>query len=350
MKILKLNRWWLYKVSPLLGIAYLFIYVNKITPENTAYLLFWFLVAVTGIAGTGYFINDFFDRKSDILSGKQNMVAVLSLFNRLLLLFILLTISAIPWFFLPHPPLVFILIGVQFLFFILYSHPLTRFKEKTFLGVISDALYGHIIPFLLTAIIFTSIFPHSRTPALPYSQYILILVLGTGWQFIKGLRNILLHQIDDRKNDRKAGFSTFVLKIGPLKTINSINRIILPVELITFVGVLIVVSLNIPYFYLWFLFFLIWSFFLFSVYRIRTVPVRQFRVKFLFFFNDFYEMWMPVVAAGYLAYCDKWFIVIILLHVILFNKIPVKIFNDFRIIVRNLITFFKVDIKKTNPV
>jgi 4-hydroxybenzoate polyprenyltransferase len=97
-----------------------------------------------GIAGLGYFINDWADIRSDQLAGKPNKVGELSLGVRLLILILLCAFSFLPWLILPMNEYSWALIGIEIILFLMYSLPPLRLKEKGFLGIITDTMYAYI--------------------------------------------------------------------------------------------------------------------------------------------------------------------------------------------------------------
>ncbi len=146
----------------------------------------------------------------------------------------------------------------------------------------------------------------------------------------------MLHQLDDRKNDRMADLVTFPLKFKPLFTLNLVNRLLVPAELFVFFAWLGLVSLQFHLLWLWFAIFIVFTYTKFSGWRLWTIPYRQLKFKFLYFLNDFYEQWLPVIFVLYLV-SSAWEMVFILaLHLVLFFDLIVRFTKDLNIIWTNL--------------
>lgn len=150
----------------------------------------------------GYLINDWYDQSSDEKAGKLNITTTLSAnqFYLLLLLF-----WGFGLFFIFQISLVasYVLI-LQFLLLIAYSHPTIRLKEKGIVGLLVDSLYGHVVPVLMLLVVL------SDFGQLPLFFQFCFLILNL---FI-GIRDILIHQLEDKQNDLKAGVKTFATEQG----------------------------------------------------------------------------------------------------------------------------------------
>lgn len=154
--------------------------------------------ALVGFAA--YLLNDFFDRKQDARSGKLNMA---ELFHPVLILILALVFFAIGFSMVYHISIpAFYILNLQFVLLMLYSLPGVRLKERGFAGVVSDALYAHLVPILvLLALLCEETMPDQKA-------CLLLLMFG----FFLGLRDILLHQVDDIEKDRVSGTQTFAVK------------------------------------------------------------------------------------------------------------------------------------------
>ena len=328
-KLLRLSHWWNYKVPSMLCFVYFFIGVNNISLKISLLHFFLFLLWIIGTGSLGYVLNDIADIKSDRLAGKTNYISSLSFTGRILLILFLIIIALIPWFYLPlNIPLVFLISG-EYILFILYSFRPFRLKESLFGGIVADALYGHVIIVLISAMTFNQM----GSPGNISYVFFIILFL---WQFIKGVRNILLHQIDDIKNDKRSSITTFVVKYRPIATINLINRVILPLELMVFTIILGYMSLYLKYFYVTFIIFLVFTCFKFSMWKVFSIPLRHFKLKFLYFINDFYEEWMPVIVLLYLAVISPVYSVLVVMHFLFFSAIIESFCADIKAINKNI--------------
>lgn len=149
---------------------------------------------------SGYFLNDLFDVKADELSNKFNITTIL---NKYVLLFIILFFGLIGFYLLftisKQASLVLVF---QFLLLLGYSLPFIRLKEKGILGLITDAIYAHVIPGI---ILLYALQEYIVIPLSLCSIFILFL-------FLLGLRDIAIHQFEDLEKDIQSNTKTFAVK------------------------------------------------------------------------------------------------------------------------------------------
>lgn len=330
-KLLRVGLWWQHLVPPVFLFAYLGIFLEGMPLGEGLMKLGLLAISIVGTAAFGYFLNDWTDIEQDQAAGKPNSVSGLSLPIRLLLLFGLPLIAAIPWIWLPYNVWNLSLLGLQFVVFILYSVRPIRFKERSVLGLLADMSYGHVIPALITL----TTFLHFET--VPWEHFPAVYVFVLPWVALKGIRNILQHQIDDRKKDKKAGVKTFVLAYGPEPSLRLVNLTIRPMEQFALATFLIVILVTGGIHLLWFyLFFLIWTALKFSFWWLPTLPFRQIRFKFIYYLNDFYEDWMPTFLLALLAIQQPEFWILFGINLLLFPKIILNFIKDFKVIRKNL--------------
>lgn len=148
----------------------------------------------------GYLFNDWHDQTTDKKVGKINITNSLSAYQFYLLLllfwgfglYLIFQISLIATY----------LLILQLLLLITYSHPKIRLKEMGVIGLFVDALYGHVVPVILLLVILSG-----------FGQISLFFQIGfIVMNLFFGLRDILIHQLEDKQNDDKAGVKTFVTK------------------------------------------------------------------------------------------------------------------------------------------
>jgi len=309
-QILRFNTWWNFILPPLLAFIYLFLLLFNVHWSEALLITGLFLCWMIGAASFGYFTNDLCDVKMDALADKKNETPQLSIPVKISIITLSLGIALTPWVFLSDSKFVFGLVILHLILLVIYSAPPLRLKKNIYLGMLCDTLYSILLPLLIVIAAFTAI--HEYKPSLVLSGAILL------WSFLKGVRNILLHQLDDRKNDAKAGHYTFVQKIGPVKALNCINFFILPLEFTVFSFLCVYLSFLIDYFFVGFCIFLIFTFIKFSLWKIFTLQPRHFRFKFLYFLNDFYEEWLPIIALVILVLHKVEFLILLALHILLF--------------------------------
>src|ERR1043165_4759514 len=290
-----------------------------------------FFVTLISTAAFGYLLNDFCDIKSDNIAGKANSLQQIAPWFRVAIVLLPLVIASVSWALLHFRLCATVLFLMQLLSLIAYSVPPLRFKERSWLGVVTDAFYGHINPVFITLTAFMSF--HIFNP-----KYALAL---TGLIFfctaLKGIRNILLHQIDDRKKDARAHVNTFVVKNGSLLSFNLVNRL-LGFEVFILVLLIGLLSLFFPPFLLSILVFAVITYLKFSGWKLSYLPKRQLRFKFRHFLNDYFEGWMPLFFLLLLTTRNHQLFWLLPLHLILFPSFIIKLWNDLRTIRQNFKT------------
>jgi len=325
---MRISCWWHYKAAPLMAFIYAKAFTNSISPWELMPVAAIFFVALVGIAGLGHFINDIADINEDKLSGKENFAAQLSLKQKILAGAFLLTLCVLPWVFIKTDSLILLLLTLQIVFYALYSLKPFRFKNRHFWGILADAFYGHINPALVVLAVFSYYGAFQQAFTLNNLFAIALII----WLFCKGVRNIMLHQIDDRKKDLLSGVKTFVVKFGGVRTLNIINSLILPLEFLVFALLIYFACNSFRDIYIPFMAFLMFTFIKFSLWKIFVLPPRQMRFKFLFFLNDFYEDWLPVIMLAYLIKADVYFVFYLILHLAFFPKTIINTVKDLKLL------------------
>ena len=332
--LLRFSLWWQHIVPPVLAGAYLATAVGALPPGRLLVALPLFAASIVGIAGFGYFLNDVCDIAADQAAGKANAAATIGPIARAVMLLALLAVGLAPWLVLPSNRVTLTLLSLQIAILTLYSAPPVRLKERGLAGALADTLYGHILP---VAIALFAFFPGLATDSGPTGASriaVLLLVLVALLLACKGLRNIVLHQLEDRENDRRAGVRTFVLACGPVRALNLINRLLLPVEVAALVCVLALLAPAAP---IWvgFVAFLAFTGLMFSAWKFPYLPRRQLRLKFLYFLNDFYEEWLPPTVLGIAVarHAELW--PLLPLHFALFPKGLAKIPRNLSVLREN---------------
>lgn len=317
--LLRFSIWWQHIVPPVLAGAYLAAAAGALPPGALVAALPLFLASVVGIAGFGYFLNDVCDIAADRAAGKDNAAAGRSPLARAGILFALLLLGLAPWSLLPRNPENLTLLALQVVVLTLYSARPIRLKERGLGGALADTLYGHLLPMGIAIVTFLPAPAANLTQSRDSWTAGLFVALATLVLACKGLRNILLHQLTDRWNDRRAGIRTFVLAGGPLRALALINRLLLPLEVGALAGVLVLLAPVAPV-WVGFAGFLCFTGFMFSAWKFPFMPKRQLRFKFLYFLNDFYEEWLPptVLVIAVARHTELW--PLLPLHFALFPK------------------------------
>jgi 4-hydroxybenzoate polyprenyltransferase len=305
-RLLRFALWWQHIVPPVLAAAYLAAATGALAAGDLVAALPPFLASIVGIAGFGYFFNDVCDIAADRAAGKANAAAALAPPARAGILCALLVLGIAPWSLLPRNPLNLGLLALQIALLTIYSSRPIRLKERGFAGALADAAYGHLVPVAIAVATFFPALGATRASA-AQAPLALLWTIGAILLAAKGLRNILLHQLADRENDRRAGIRTVVLAIGPVGALSLVNRVLLPLETSALVGVLVLLAPAAPV-WIGFAAFLGFTVLMFSAWKFPFIPKRQLRTKFLYFLNDFYEEWLPptVLAIAVARQIELW--------------------------------------------
>lgn len=183
------------------------------------------------LVGAGaYLLNDYSDLVPDSASGKWNAVQHTGKTVALILITILWSAGALIVYTLPGDLL--LLLGGQLLLLLLYSVKPFRLKERRITGVVADALYAHVVPELMLLVL------AGEYAGIPWSFAGCLL----GFTFLTGLRDILVHQLNDAENDRFSGTKT--LAVQKPGTARMIARYAEPCSMIAAGGMLLAVSLQ----------------------------------------------------------------------------------------------------------
>jgi SAM-dependent methyltransferase/4-hydroxybenzoate polyprenyltransferase/predicted nucleic acid-binding Zn-ribbon protein len=324
-KLIRSQEWWLYKIAPLLTIAYAETLLLQLPPTTATLTTLTALLSITSVAAYGYFLNDICDIESDQKANKPNAAAQLHPWQRLLLCLLFLSIG----FAAPRPthlgtiPLA--LLAANYLLPTLYSVPPLRLKERGIWGILSDAAGAHLVPTLFVAATLLN-----QTPDPPRNALIFTGVTATHAFFV-GLRGILLHQLWDRANDLNAGITTFVTQRQPETVQRWINRLVFPVELLFLGGVALLLCQSTPALTAFFVVYL-----LLAAVNIKTAlhpftpspPQNQNIIP-----HDLYEVWLPLALAITLAVQNPQFLIFVALTAMLFYpSIKVRITELFHVI------------------
>ena len=233
----------------------------------------------------------------------------------------LLVIYWLPWYFLPLNWVNLSLLIFQFILLVAYSSPPIRLKERGIPGIFADAFYGYVIPVMVVFTTFAQ-FVEDATPV----EQILFPVFFI-WSFTAGLRGIINSQIQDIDNDRKSGTVTFAVRAGKDRALRIITRYLLPLEYLAYFSIVILISLEVYYFWAVFLFYLLWK-----AFQVKYIWVpaydpfdlsakdRSIRLYGNIFLTEFYQKWWPIVMLIALCVNDQKYIVLGILHLLLFKN------------------------------
>ena len=323
-RLLKADKWWNYKVPPLLAVIYYVLsQATPSVPLVTVLLhILLFLIATIGIAGFGYLLNDLFDMKEDQKTNSRNVASQLGLSRLTPLLLLMLAIGCLPWLVLPLGWPGISLIGLEFALFALYSIPPVRLKERGLLGIVADALYAYVVPTLVAWLTFA----HLCEVATPAWFGGLVAI----WGLALGIRHMLRHQVYDLSRDRQAGITTFVIQYGRKRTMQ-LEFWTLGIEFLSFCLLQIVIGYHLPLVIIGFIVHICWQLFIFRYIWIQGDLYLFQRAGTLGYLilSWFYEVWWALLILISLAFQAPIYIGLVVLHLFLFKQIlTASIKND----------------------
>jgi hypothetical protein len=318
---LKSDKWWSYKIPPMLAMAYYALLSGVLPPlRDTIFLFVVFLIAAIGIAGFGHVFLDIFDVDEDRVRGQYNTWDGASRARRYLTITALLAASWIPWVFIPIGPLGIGLVAAEFVMFILYAVPPVRLKERGFSGIVVDSMYAHLLPALWTWIPFAH-FSGAATP-------VWFGGMTAAWAFLVGMRELMYHQALDAKTDSGAHVQTFGARHGRHWVMRLLLNRLIPLEMVAFALFLGALSARVPLVAVGFVLYIPWS--IWKVNRLWLQPVDVFgeaavddKVTIICrrILSPFYFVWMPLLLVTALAVRDSSYTVLLIIHVVIFRRV-----------------------------
>jgi 4-hydroxybenzoate polyprenyltransferase len=296
-----------------MGCVYLWIWHFGLPFEGwTLLLVALSLITATGFAMLGYFINEFFDQRHDTIAGKPNRLTLLSPKMQVGLLLAAILTAFIPWLWLPNDSTSWVLIGMQVGLLLLYSLPFSRLKAIPFASNLTDMGYAYVVPLLLS---FHTYALHAEGE---YPSWFVPLVVTVG---LVGFRNILIHQVNDVFNDRRAGIKTLPQVIGAKGTATALF-ILLLLESSSFVGFgMMVSSRNSSLFLLpiiFLLFCIIRTFSVKEVLSLRFLPMEKTR----HLTDPFYQVYFPTIILVELLLQDEKWLLLVAVHITMLVPVP----------------------------
>lgn len=327
LKLTRSHDWWLYKIPPLLAIAYTEVLLLNPPIFQSILTISALLFAIACVAAYGHIINDSFDVEADQQVGKHNSMAQFSPWQRTLFCFTFAGLGFSLPVLMNFGTLSLSLLGINYLLPTLYSAPPFRFKEKDILGIISDAAGAHAIPTLFIAITLTHLV------AAPPLQITALTIAATTWAFFAGLRGILLHQLWDRSDDLRSNVKTFVTE-SQVETVRFwMSRLLFPVEMLLLGSLILVVTPTAPLVPIFTVFYFLLKLTLTKLDSTATFDLAPVQKAYVIP-HDFYEVGLPLILASILALQNPWFIILLLLHIVLF-------YPGFERRITNLIQFIR---------
>lgn len=246
--IFRISEWWHSKIAMFSGWAYFFALLGN-TPFQTFLMSFFgLLIWYFSAASFGYFINDIYDLELDEKAGKGTQVGAMKIGTKYLITLALSGLQIGSFAFLlwhnNSPSWLNFLSIFTIILFLLYSHPLTRLKQKAGLDILSDSLYAQILPITIT---YLAILGYNFNHPKPLLVGLFI------WAFLSGIKNIVEHQLIDFDYDATAKIENFAQNLGFKKTILILKKYLNPLEYFSFGLLILIIYLYIPLFSVFFL-------------------------------------------------------------------------------------------------
>jgi len=308
----RIDAWWLQKVGPALGLAYctalVFHVSGWITLRSVA------VVAFVGLcAGSyGYVLNDVFDLEVDRLAGKPNRMAAFSPTQRFLACAAALVLGFAPALFVPTSKTTLLALGLEYLILTVYSVPPIRLKARGILGLFGDASGAHVGASLYVI----AVLADGRTPGRSPAVFIGVVLV---WQLCLGLIGILVHQVEDRENDRRSGIKTFAT-VHEFASIRVPFTLVYAGELLAFAALCIVLRCVAPLIsvaaliYIALLAVKLWS----QWPHYRNVANNTTLMEWWQLSHPFYEAYFPLAAAIQCAWLYPQLAVFVVFHLAVF--------------------------------
>ncbi len=303
------SDWWIYKIPPILVVFYL---VASFSDKNITDILFCLLFVMGAlIAGASFvsIINDYTDIEQDRLAQKTNFMEAMSHRKRLLMLVVSISCGLVFTLAMSHNIFALITYVLSYLSFVFYScHPI-RFKERKWLGVFADAAGSQVFPFLFVAF-FTSKF-------LEVTIGPLFFWLTSVWALCSGIRGILWHQLYDKSNDIKSNLNMVVQNLN-YKTLKRIGGVLVALELTAVVVICIKYQLMMGS--IAFLLYALYLLLRIKLHDVEIVALNHRRKSYAIFMFEFYQVFWPVSILVTLGLQDLQFLILLILHLLLFHK------------------------------
>lgn len=328
--------WRLSFVPFIIGCVYLWIYIFNVPLESGSLKLFFFSLMTTfGFASLGYFINEFFDKKTDKAAGKINKLSLLKPGQQFFLFVSCLLITFVPWLWLPADSITWLLISAELILFLLYSLPFPRLKSVPYLSGFVDSFYAYVVPLTL------SFYTYRLYSGAELHGFIFLFAAAV---FFIGYRNITVHHINDIFKDKLSGNVTLPQKAGVFKT-NLVVILSLLYEVFFIILFSLYLSFESPLFTLWILFYVVFIF-------VRTVklkininyiviePVRQIT-------DPAYQIIFPLFTIFLLIVSDWKWLILLPAHILILTPLYIfkPLINLFKWLYLNTVIIFSVYVR-----
>jgi hypothetical protein len=322
MTILVRPRAWWYNKIPLSVLTFLLLLDGTRLTLTAGVAMMGLLVLICSVANYGYAINELFDQDEDHRAGRNNATDTLG--NRgMLTIIVASAVTALALASTLAGTIGGALTAGVLVLPLAYSMPPLRLKERGWWGACADAAAAHVYPAMLAL----AAVQHEwlRQSSLP-----LILAMVV-WSAAVGLRGILSHQLHSADRDLGAGLRTIVHRHGHAKVRLGVVLAILPIELVSFAGVVVEAGAGTPFAILAVIFLLCE----FLKVRSGIFPVTVFTPKgeaYIPFVDEgAYKVWGPLALLIDSAFVDPLYLALVPLYILLFRPRVVHEWRQLRI-------------------
>jgi 4-hydroxybenzoate polyprenyltransferase len=313
-KLVRGPEWWYSKIQPLLFFICIHLYNRSndhpYAPIDAYLITFLLLMSACSAAAYGYLINDYFDQQVDERAKKSKLLSKYTKKQSFVILVLLIVSGILPFVFIGYNKLAIALLFLGYLAATFYSAPPVRFKERGILGVISSSVAQRVIPALfINAGMAGSI-------AIEQPRDIYLILTEVIWAFMVGIRWILIHQLRDKSNDILSGVKTFVTSHKSSTVISVLKYIFLPLELISLLVLLLMLSRSAPLLIIVVLTYLITLIMKLRKYRLS---IKEALISYKLpapALSDLYEVWLPLGLAILLTMRTPLYCGLIIIHII----------------------------------
>jgi len=268
------------------------------------------LGTVCGIANYAYALNELFDMDEDSRIGRVNAAAKdggrwmwsIIVCSALFALGFAASVGGAAGFWLTL---------VELSLPLAYSVPPLRIKERGWAGIFADAYAAHVYSAVLTFVIVAHL--GLRQPN--WRMVVPVLL----WAAATGVRGILSHQLQSEDNDRRAGLSTVVHRLGHERLVVFVVNAVLPLEILAFCAALLA-SDGTAFLISVAILFLLYEWLKF---RLNAFPVIVFTKRgqayIPFVDESLYKVWGPLALALDASFTDLLYLPMIPLFFLLFR-------------------------------
>jgi len=229
--LLRIESWWLPKVSPALGIGYCAALFFRVPGWAALRSIATIAFVALCVGGYGYILNDVMDLDIDRTAGKPNRMAAYSSGQQVLFCALAVGLGFAAALVGLASRTTLLVLGLEYLILTVYSAPPLRLKVRGVLGLLCDASGAHVVSSLY--VISTVADRRTAGTSAGGANVAVFVALVCAWELCLGLIGILVHQVEDRDNDLRAGIRTFATKT-PFSAMRIPMSLIYLGELLTF--------------------------------------------------------------------------------------------------------------------